>query len=47
MNFIELNFYNLILKMDKLLIHNLKNAKFVVLGFCAAHTFYWYALSKP
>ena len=33
--------------MDKLLIHNLKNAKFVVAGFFAAHSFYWYAFSKP
>ena len=33
--------------MDKLLIHNLKNAKFVVAGFLAAHSFYWYTFSKP
>jgi hypothetical protein len=35
------------IKMDKLLIRNIQNAKFVIAGFFAAHTFYWFALTKP
>ena len=33
--------------MDKLLIHNLKNAKWVIGGFIGAHYTYWFLLSKP
>ena len=33
--------------MDKLLIKNIKNAKFVIAGFVAAHSFWWFAFTKP
>ena len=33
--------------MDKLLIHNLKNAKWIIAGFVGAHSFFWYSLNKP
>mgnify|MGYP007047511967 CR=1 FL=1 len=33
--------------MDKLLLRNINNAKFVIGGFALAHTAYWFCLTKP
>ena len=33
--------------MDKLLRHNIYNARFVIGGFTAAHLAYWFFISKP
>ena len=33
--------------MDKLLLRNINNAKFVIGGFALAHTAYWFCLSRP
>ena len=33
--------------MDKLLIKNAMNAKWVIGGIIGAHSFYWYFLTKP
>ena len=33
--------------MDKLLRHNIYNARFVIGGFAAAHAVWWYLFSKP
>ena len=33
--------------MDKLLLRNIQNAKWVIGGFAVAHMFTWYAMSKP
>ena len=33
--------------MDKLLLRNLNNAKWVIGGFIGAHAFYWFAFTKP
>ena len=33
--------------VDKLIIHNIKNAKWIIGGFAFAHMVYWNMLSKP
>ena len=33
--------------VDKLIIHNIKNAKWLIGGFAFAHIFWWNAFNKP